>query len=64
MAAGRLSTLGTKESVYASDLSDKILLNRTLINGVNLNNLESDIAELNYLLLTATKKVSLKSSRA
>jgi hypothetical protein len=62
MVAGRLSTLSTKESVYASDLSDKILLNRTLINGVNLNNLKSDIAELNYLLLTATKKVSLKSS--
>jgi hypothetical protein len=48
--------MSTKENVYASDLSDDILLNRTLTNDINWKNLMSDITELNDLLLTAKRQ--------
>ena len=49
-------TLSTKENAYASGLSDEIWLNRALTNDINQKNLMSDIAELNYLLLTAKRQ--------
>ena len=56
MAAVCVHNLSTKENLYAGDLSDKILLNLTLTNDINWKNLMSDIAELDYLLLTAKRQ--------